>query len=184
MIVKDHAPNTLYPPESRIVTGLGDIQQRYPELAGEFKGYSYVKSGSVPYLWQKAEASLSVFHPNWQVESPPPFLKSSSPRSARLSTRTTGRRSEQNDKLAAEKAEQVAFDKSAKAEQQKKDDARSKAEEPAKRQKAAATRLSLGKQFIDKNKLFEGKKRLQAVIDDYPETEAAKKAEDLLTKIK
>ncbi len=55
IIQKGHIPNTLFPSTSRFTTGLTDIAQRHPEIAGDFNGYSFVMQHSIAYFFRQSE---------------------------------------------------------------------------------------------------------------------------------
>lgn len=167
-----HVPSTLYPPWSRRVTGISDVMQRYPELAGEFKGYSYVKSGAIAYLWEKAERTLAPLFPNNPVDVRPAYSSSVAARSKSLAARTTVKLQKQREAAAAEEAKR----------QQEVDESRA-ALNAEKRKKAAAGRLRLAKQLIADSKLPQARNYLERLIKQYPETEAAKAAGELLRTI-
>lgn len=82
-----HTPNTLYPLTSRETTGLTGILKRYPELGSSIKGYAFVKSGAVMYLWVKAERPVSFLFPNDPPTDATAYMKSTKTPTARLAVR-------------------------------------------------------------------------------------------------
>ena len=180
IIEQGHAPNNLFPPSSRFTTGLTDICQRYPRLASESRGYTFVRQGAVGSLWQEAEATLATVHLNWQVESVPPFIQSKTPRSSRLADRIAARHRElaqQQAKIDAEKQREAR----AAADALKERKAQEKTEKDA---KAAASKVRLAQQFIDRGNSTSAKKWLEDVLRDYGHTPAAKEAKELLDSLK
>lgn len=87
----------------------------------------------------------------------------------------TKRKAKEEERLATEKRQQ----EEAEAERQ-----RLEAERTANRPKVAASKLTLAKQLIKKGEKDVAKKRLQELITEYPETEAAKEAQTLLDSLK
>lgn len=73
IIERGHIPNTLFPSTSRLTTGLTDIVQRHPEIAGEFNGYSFVMQHSIAYLLKRSELLTSLLFPGKEIEEAPPY---------------------------------------------------------------------------------------------------------------
>lgn len=180
IIEQGHAPNALFPTNLRFTTGLTDICQRYPALAGESRGYTFVRQGAVGSLWQEAEVTLATVHANWQVESVPPFMQSQTPRSSRLAERFAVRHREQARQQAlvdAEKQRQARAKADALKERQTE-------EKAAKEEKAAASKVRMAQQFIDRGNSASAKKWLEDVLRDYGHTPAAEEAKKLLDSLK
>ena len=176
IIQKGHAPNTLFPSNSRFTTGLTDICERYPDLAGEFQGYTFIKHGSVGSIWWGAEESLATIHPNWDIESAPPYLQLQRARSPRLAERIAVRYREHARREAEVQAEQQ---RKARAEESAREE-REAVEETAKQTKAAASKLRIAKQFIETGNHTAAKKWLEELLRDYSQTPAAQEAKELL----
>ena len=117
-----------------------------------------------------------------QIESTPPYGQSLATRSSRLATRTSGKRLENAEKAAAEKSGgKVA---TAKAQHRPGSEATNKEDDVKRRETAAAGKLRLAKQFLEKKQFGDARKWLKGVISDYPGTAAAKEAADLMESIK
>ena len=163
VIEKGHAPYTLYPKDSRRVTGLGDIQARYPSLVGEFQGYSYVKQGAVEALWRLAEETLIALDDS---QGQDPRLNEKTRQ--RMAARFAGRLVEREQEVAAQRA---------------KNEQAAALEEQERHVKQAASMVRLAKQFLRLDNKEVAKKWLNTVIDEFGDTPSAKEAEELLKSI-
>jgi hypothetical protein len=73
VVERGHIPNTLFPSTSRITTGLTDIVQRHPEIAGKFNNYSFMMPHSIAYLFRQSELLTSLLFPGRSIEETPPY---------------------------------------------------------------------------------------------------------------
>jgi hypothetical protein len=82
-------------------------------------------------------------------------------------------------KTPEQKAAELAAQQAAEEEQQR----RKAANEKVERERSAQSKLKLAKQFLERRQISVVKKRLQELIEDYPETDAASEAKELLKSI-